>query len=114
MRHPQVLPTFASIARFVDMSKNAGELSMFGQVADAIGENELAQALREAPLGAAQVAKLLKAVALQAWAEGMQPAFRNQKIRELHRSDDPHCPYEVLVKRSVSDASVQQESARAS
>jgi len=38
VRHPQVLPTFASIARFSDMSKKAGELSMFGQVADAIGK----------------------------------------------------------------------------
>ncbi|WP_250482432.1 hypothetical protein [Caballeronia sp. GACF5] len=42
VRHPQVLPTFASIARFSDMSKKAGELSMFGQVADAIREDELA------------------------------------------------------------------------
>ena len=39
VRHPQVLPTFASIARFSDMSKKAGELSMFGQVADAIRED---------------------------------------------------------------------------
>jgi hypothetical protein len=53
---------------------------MFGQVADAIGEDELAQALREAPLGAARMAKQLKAVAPQAWAEGMQQAFRNQKF----------------------------------
>jgi hypothetical protein len=62
------------------MSKKAGELSMFGQVADAIGEDELAQALREAPLGAARMAKQLRAVAPQAWAEGMQQAFRNQKF----------------------------------
>jgi hypothetical protein len=39
VRHPQVLPTFASVARFSDMSKKAGELSMFGQVADAIRED---------------------------------------------------------------------------
>ncbi len=80
VRHPQVLPTFASIARFSDMSKKAGELSMIGRVADAIGEDELAQALREAPLGAARMAKQLKAVPPQAWAEGMQQAFRNQKF----------------------------------
>ncbi|WP_250538983.1 MULTISPECIES: hypothetical protein [unclassified Caballeronia] len=74
---------------------------MFGQVADAIGEDELAQALREAPLGAARMAKQLKAVAPQAWAEGMQQAFRNQKfvdfIDQMIRKNRPAHPDDPIV-----------------
>lgn len=85
VRDDRVLETFSALDRFTGMTKSYDAAVGIAALVQAAGLPDMANSISQMPFGGPSVAKTLRGVTVEEWADGMEKAFKNRKFAEFVR-----------------------------